>query len=81
MAKPGVKVPASRVPKNSEGVTKLPLAAGDKQIEEQHLRIGQAADVGPAPTSRVYTRDYSKSKRSPGDVDLVTEALGNPLGL
>lgn len=61
--------------------TKLPLAEGDKQVKVESLDFtrGEAADIGSAPTSRVYTRDYSKVGRSKGDTDLVRPATGNPL--
>lgn len=83
MAYPGVKVPPSRVPKESDGCTELPLAEGAKTIKCDHLDFvrGDVADLksdnGPtAPTSRVYTRDYRKNGRSPDDEDLITDALG-----
>jgi hypothetical protein len=47
------------------------------------LQIGQPArEVGPAPTARVYSRDYSK-KDVDGDQfdDTLSPFLGNPLGL
>lgn len=54
----------------------------EKAKSEEFLQFGQPArEVGPAPTSRVYTRDYSKVGREPDDVDLITGVLGNPLGL
>lgn len=54
----------------------------EKAKSEEFLQFGQPArEVGPAPTSRLYTRDYSKVGREPDDVDLITGALGNPLGL
>ena len=83
MANPGPKVPPSRAPKGGDYGTKLPLASGAKTIKCDHLDFGsgQPADLksanGPtAPTSRVYTRDYKKNGRSPGDEDLITDALG-----
>lgn len=85
MAYPGTKVPPSHAPKDSDGCSELPLAEGAKQIKCEHLDFvrGDVADVeGPrntsAPTSRVYTRDYKKTGRSPGDTDLITDALGRP---
>jgi hypothetical protein len=78
---PGTKVPASLVPKGKDGETKLPFAQGCKCIKDQSLQMGQASDIGKAPASRVYTRDYKKIGREPDDKDLVTEALGNPLRL
>lgn len=80
MSSSGTHVPPSRFPKSGAD-TKLPGSAGCKGIKEQELQFGQPSDIGTAPTSRVYTRDYSKVGRAPGDKDLVTEALGNPLGL
>lgn len=83
MAYPGVKVPPSRAPKESDGCSELPLAEGAKTIKCEHLDFvrGEVADLqsdnGPtAPTSRVYTRDYKKNGRAPGDTDLITDALG-----
>jgi hypothetical protein len=86
MAYPGVKVPPSHAPKDSDGCSELPLAEGAKTVKCEHLDFvrGQPADLesanGPtAPTSRVYTRDYRKKGREPDDVDLITDALGrNP---
>jgi len=54
---------------------------GSKLIKDEMLRLGQAATIGEAPTSRVYSRDYSK--RDPDadqDKDTLSEFLGNPLG-
>jgi hypothetical protein len=79
MALPGVRVPPSHVPKDG-CCTKLPMP-GAKTIDCDQLQFGQASDIGPAPTSRVYTRDYKKVGREPDDKDLITEALGNPLRL
>lgn len=83
MSYPGVKVPPSRFPKDTDGDadTRLPFAEGCKCIKDQSLQFGQASDLSTAPPSRIYTRDYSKVGRAPGDKDLITEALGNPLGL
>jgi hypothetical protein len=86
MSYPGTKVPPSRVPKDGDGQSKLPLAGGNKQIKAEHIDFvrGQPADLqsangSTAPTSRVYTRDYRKTTRSPDDTDLITDALGrNP---
>lgn len=63
--------------------TKSGLAPGNKRIKAEMLRIGQAADIGKAPPSRNYTRDYSKIDEVPDtdDFDLVSPALGNPLRL
>ena len=82
MAHPGVKVPPSRAPKATgmDPGTKLIQSTGSKTVKESYNQY-TAADIGKAPPSRVYTRDYSKVGRAKGDVDLVTVALGNPLGL
>lgn len=58
--------------------TKMAQAPGSKTIKCAILANGQAADIGPAPTSRVYTSDYSKVKEQ-GDSDIVSEFLGNPM--
>lgn len=58
--------------------TKMDEASGSKTIKCQMLANGQAADIGPAPTSRVYTRDYGKVK-DPTDSDTLSEFLGNPM--
>lgn len=81
MSYPGTKSPPVHFPKDADGDTKLPFAQGCKCIKEEKLDFvrGEVSDIGDAPTSRVYTRDYSKSQRSPGDEDLITDALGrNP---
>lgn len=61
--------------------TKESQSAGSKVVKSQHLAPGQAADIGPAPTSRVYSRDYSKQDPD-GDQrdDTLSPFLGNPLG-
>lgn len=79
MSLPGTKVPPSKFPKDGT-CTKLHEVSGAKSIKEDKLMMGQASDVGVAPPSRVYTRDYSKVGRAPGDKDDITAALGNPLG-
>ena len=76
----GVKSPECHVLKSGTQ-SSLKEVDGAKSIKEQELRFGQPSDIGPAPTSRIYTRDYTKGGRSVGDIDLVTEALGNPLRL
>lgn len=60
--------------------TKMPQTTGSKQVKSLHLQPGQAADIGPAPTARVYSRDYSKVDPD-GDQhdDTLTPFLGNPL--
>jgi hypothetical protein len=81
MSKPGTKSPRTLFPKDADGDTKLPYAEGAKCVKEEKLDFvrGEVSDIGDAPTSRVYTRDYSKGQRSPGDTDLITDALGrNP---
>jgi hypothetical protein len=60
--------------------TKREQSSGSKCLKEQLLSPGEPSDIGPAPAHRrLYSRDYSKVRPSPGDTDLVTEALGNPL--
>jgi hypothetical protein len=73
--------PADRFPKQGQ-LSKQELSPGAKTLKDEHLRIGQAADVGPAPPSRVYSRDYSK-RDVDGDQhdDTLSVYLGNPLGL
>jgi hypothetical protein len=61
--------------------SKQKCSAGSKCIKEQMLDIQATSDIGTAPTSRVYTRDYLKVGREEGDTDLVTAALGNPFRL
>lgn len=77
---PGPRVPPSRVPKKGQS-TKLRQSSGSKQESDERLQLGQAAaEVGPAAAHRrLYARDYLKKGSAPGDKDLVTEALGNPL--
>jgi len=53
---------------------------GSKQLKIEHLSsISTPADIGKAPPSRIYTRDYSKVGPEKGDDDLVGPVLGNPL--
>jgi hypothetical protein len=59
--------------------TDMAQSPGTKQIKVELLANGQASDIGKAPPSRNYTRDYSKVAPEKDDVDLVTGALGNPL--
>ena len=83
MSHPGTKSPRNHLPKaeGSDPGSRMEFAPLSKMRSEAYMRMGQAvSDVGAAPTSRVYTRDYSKVGREPDDVDLVTGALGNPLG-
>ena len=66
--------------KDADGGTKLPCSPGCKCMKCDYLRFnGGVADISTAPTSRVYTRDYTKVGRDKEDVDLVTAALGNPV--
>ena len=85
MAQPGTKSPPNTFPKSETGMTRLPEAAETKTISEETLDFvrGGVADLasanGPtAPTSRVYTRDYSKERPEPDDTDLISGALGMP---
>jgi hypothetical protein len=79
MSQPGTKSPPCHFPKSSTGETKLP-EPGSKTIKEDNPRFnGGVADIGKAPTSRVYTRDYRKVGRDPDGDDLVGPALGNPV--
>lgn len=67
--------------KDGQG-THLDHTAGTKQVKEEMLSLGQTSDIGEAPPSRVYSRDYSK--RDPdGDQrdDTLSVFLGNPLAL
>jgi hypothetical protein len=68
-------------PKNGR-LTQEEQTPGSKQLTSEDLRFGQAANVGPAPTARVYSRDYSKVDLD-GDQhdDTLSGYLGNPLGL
>jgi hypothetical protein len=66
--------------KAADGGTKLPCSPGCKCIKCVDIRFnGGIADINKAPTSRVYTRDYTKVGRDKEDTDLVTAALG-PFG-
>lgn len=80
-AAPGMGSPPARVPKKGN-ISAERDSPDEKAKAEQFLQFGQpASEVGPAPTSRLFTRDYSKVGREPDDVDLITSQLGNPLGL
>jgi hypothetical protein len=61
--------------------TKEEQSPGSKLLQHEHLRPGQAADIGVAPPVRVYSRDYSKTDPD-GDQkdDTLSPFLGNPLG-
>jgi hypothetical protein len=49
-------------------------------VDEEKIRFnGGVADIGTAPVSRVYTRDYQKKGRDSDDTDFVTAALGEPV--
>lgn len=81
MAYPGPSSPARELPKDGSQ-SKLKCSPGCKTESEEMLAITQtASEVGPASTSRVYTRDYSKGRKDPDQTDLVTAALGNPFRL
>lgn len=68
-----------KYPKSGPDTTFDP-SAGAKRLKVNMLRIGQTPDIGPAPMSRIYTRDYCKGTYDETDKsDLVTPALGNPL--
>jgi hypothetical protein len=54
---------------------------GSKVVKDEHLRLGQASDIGTAPPVRVYTRDYKKTKPEADDQDTVSPFIGNPLAL
>jgi len=66
-----------KVSGNDSG-TALSQSPGSKLVKEQYRSFarGDVPDISKAPTSRVYTRDYTKVGRDPEDTDLVTEALG-----
>ncbi len=81
MVYPGTQDP--RTPRAKDGQeSSLKRTPGSKCIDHENLSItAVAAKVGPAPTSRVYTRDYSKKGRDPDQTDLITSVLGNPFRL
>lgn len=71
---------AATYPKNGPH-TQEEQTAGSKRLKCEHLAIGQAADLGPAPPSRVYSDDYSKKAPPGADLsDELSQFLGNPLG-
>ena len=81
MIYPGTKSPPATLPKDGNE-SRLKRTPGSKCLDHEYLSVtGVAAKVGPAPTSRIYTRDYSKIGRDPGDQDLITSVLGNPFRL
>ena len=59
--------------------TREEQSPGSKCLKDEHLRLGQASDINKAPPSRIYTRDYSKTRPEADDVDTVSPYLGNPL--
>ena len=70
------------------GQTTFEPTAGNKRVKMQMLDMitGPVSDIGKAPVSRVYTRDYAKTTEpDPGassDFDYVTAAVGkNPFRL
>jgi hypothetical protein len=66
--------------KGADGHTKLPCSPGCKCVKCEDIRFnGGIADINKAPTSRAYTRDYSKVGREEDDVDLLSAALGKPI--
>lgn len=81
---PGTKPPRREFPKTNDhdgddDGTRLRQSPGTKCIkcdDDLSFTRGDVSDVGKAPTSRVYTRDYKKVGREPDDVDLVSPALG-----
>jgi hypothetical protein len=79
MSEPGTKSPPRVFPKNASGESKLP-EPNAKTVDEEKIRFnGGVADIGTAPVSRVYTRDYQKKGRDSDDTDFVTAALGEPV--
>lgn len=78
MSQPGTKSPPNEFPKSSDGCTQLSPDGGKPLSVEKldFVRGDVASKVGTAPTSRVYTRDYSKVGREEDDTDLVTAVLG-----
>jgi len=61
--------------------TKQAQSHGTKLIKDESLQFGRASDIGTAPPSRIYTRDYRKVDRDAESQDTVSAYLGNPLGL
>lgn len=70
-----------RYPKTGPN-SKSDPSAGSKCIKTEMIHIGDITDIGPAPASRVYTRDYQKTTEPYGaddTTDLISPALGkNP---
>lgn len=76
----------SSMPGGADEQTYPEQSKGSKQIKCEHLpHMGVAASIAKddgnksAPTSRVYTKDYSKVTPEKGDSDQVSPYLGNPL--
>jgi hypothetical protein len=65
--------------KGADGHTLMAQTSGSKSIKVDFAPGDVPADIGPAPTTRVYTRDYAKDPPSPDDKDFITGTLGNPL--
>lgn len=70
----------------SDEPTYRPQSPGSKQLKCEHLQsIKQPASIQKfpgnksAPTSRIYTKDYSKVTPEKDDSDMVSPFLGNPL--
>lgn len=80
MAQPGTKSPPTKFAKSGAD-TKLSYSPGAKHVKCVSIGITEAADIRKAPTSRIYTKDYSKVGRAKDDTDTVTVALGNPFRL
>ncbi len=80
MSYPGVKQPEGRVEKDGQ-LTAEKQSPGSKHVECElrDFTAGAVPDIFDAPTSRVYTRDYSKAGRESDDTDLVSPALGKPV--
>lgn len=68
---------AATYPKSGP-LTKEEQSPGSKRVKQVLLSNGQAADIGAAPPSRVYTNDYSKNPPRASE-DITTAWLGNPL--
>lgn len=72
----GMGSPTGSVPK-SGAESKMKDSANTKGETSEMLQMNQpASQVGPAPTSRVFTNDYSKKGRAPGDRDELSSILG-----
>lgn len=75
--------PSDKFSKGSNGLSKQKQSEGTKRDKQELLNLanGQAASIGKAPTSRVYTNDYQKVGKSPDNKDITSVYLGNPLKL